>query len=295
MVPVAKPVTTAEVQIPRDASSAITFMFEEHALRIALLDRKNIPKGLDPDVWQKPGIYVLLGPVGGTRSTRVYVGKTGGGKQGVRGRLGTQNTSKKKTVAFPWKRVVAVVRDTSDGFDSSQVGYLEGRVASELDAVPGINVSADRTDQDNSLSESRRENLDSLVTSILAALSVAGLPLREDPPEGATVKRPSKKAGTRKTFTISLVQLVSGGYLPAGEPLFYGRKGKVAQAKVTGDGTLIVKRVAYKSVSEAARVAFDLKHAPNGWTAWCRTDESGESLADLRKKYIDDHPEAPSA
>jgi len=39
-----------------------------------------------------------------------------------------------------WWRAMVVVRDTTHGFNSAQIGYLEGRLAQELRARPGVDV-----------------------------------------------------------------------------------------------------------------------------------------------------------
>lgn len=275
----APPVTFAELQIPADPSAAVTFDIEAHALKVALVSRESL-KALDPKVWNKPGIYVLLGPLGGS-VIQVYVGKSGGGKQGVRGRLLTHNSNPTTNAKFGWWRAVAVVRDTTEGFDSAQIGYLEGRLASELKALPAMKVRSDRGDLDTSLSEVKRLTLDSFVPGILAALKVSGLPLREEEPEELVLKQ------KKQSFGVTLPDLVAAGAVEVGAVFSFGRKGKVATATVTPQGELLVAGVAYKTPSEAGKAAHDLKNRPRGWTDWRLDGGKGASLHDVRKSYLE--------
>lgn len=273
------PVDVAEVQIPRDPDAAVVFDLEVHALKMALVDRKSL-KALDAKTWNRPGIYVLLGPLGGSK-TEVYVGKSGGGKQGVRGRLLTHNSSPTTNAKFGWWRAVAVVRDTTDGFNSAQIGYLEGRLTSELKALPGMEVRSDRGDLDTSLSDPKRAALDAFVPSILAGLKLAGLALREEEPE------PESSKEKQQWFGITVADLVSSGELEVGAVLTYKRKGASATATVSSQGELLVDGVAYKTPSEAGKAAHGLKNRPRGWTDWKLEGGDGPSLHELREAHLD--------
>lgn len=272
------PVDVAEVQIPRDPEAAVTVDLEVHALKMALVDRKSL-KGLDPKTWDAPGIYVLLGQLGGSQ-TEVYVGKSGGGKQGVRGRLMTHNTNPGKNAQFDWWRAVAVVRDTTDGFNSAQIGYLEGRLTSELKALPGTTVRSDRGDLDTSLSDVKQASLDAFVPSILAGLKLAGFALREEEPESESTKE------KQQWFGVTVADLVSSGELEVGATLTYILKGKSATATVSSQGELLVAGVAYRAPSAAGQAAHGLKNRPTGWTHWKLDGGHGPSLHDLRLAYL---------
>lgn len=271
-------VTFAEVQIPADPGAAVVLDIEAHALKVALVDRRSL-KALDPKVWDRPGIYLLLGPLG-EPTTEVYVGKSGGGKRGIRGRLLTHNSNPAASAKFDWWRAVALVRDTTDGFDTAQIGYLEGRLTSELKALPAMHVRSDRSDLDTSLSEVKRLTLDSFVPSILAGLKLAGLPLRE---EEAEEKLRKKK---QESFGVTMADLVAAGDLQVGSVLTFRRKGDTATATVTAQGELLVYGVAYKTPSEAGKAAHNLKNRPRGWTDWKLDNGKGPSLHEVRKAYL---------
>lgn len=271
------PVTVAEVQIPRDPDAPVVFDLDVHAMKMGLIDRKSL-KALDPKTWNEPGIYVLLGTLGGSK-TQVYVGKSGGGKQGVRGRLMTHNSNPTTNAKFDWWRAVTVVRDTTDGFNSAQIGYLEGRLTSELKALPGMDVRSDRGDLDTSLSDAKRAALDAFVPSILAGLKLAGLPLRKEAAE------PDSGKG-KQTFDVTVADLVSTGELEVGAELTFTRKNKTATATVSAQGEVLVNGVAYKTPSEAGKAAHNLKNRPRGWTDWRLDGGNGPSLHDLRTAHL---------
>lgn len=66
-------VLTASVRVRSATEAPIRFDFELRALRVGLFARESINR-LGED-WTKPGVYVLLGAVGATGKTTVYVGK----------------------------------------------------------------------------------------------------------------------------------------------------------------------------------------------------------------------------
>ncbi len=41
----------------------------------------------------------------------------------------------RRTPKLAWTRAVAIKRDTSHGFNSAEIGYLEGRLAAEIGAM----------------------------------------------------------------------------------------------------------------------------------------------------------------
>ena len=122
--------TPVNVQIPSDPDAPVIADFVEHALRVAYIDRKHLST-LPASDWDTPGIYVLLT---GDGSGRVYVGQA----RKIRSRLLQHNTKEK----LPWVRAVAVKRDTTDGFNTAEIGYLEGRVSAEIAALDSLTVVA---------------------------------------------------------------------------------------------------------------------------------------------------------
>ena len=97
----------------------------------------------------------------------IYVGKS----VKLRGRVSTHNSAP----PIDWQRALVVKRDTSHGFTSADVGYLEGRLAAELAAIPGITVQRGKEDRDDTLPQHMELSLDELLGSILSAVRLAGL------------------------------------------------------------------------------------------------------------------------
>jgi hypothetical protein len=121
-------------------------------------------------------------------SNSVYVGKS----TDLRSRV---MQHKQANAHVPgWSRAVLVKRDTSNGFTSADVGYLEGRLSAELDAISGITVVKGKTDGDATLPAHMQMSLDSLLSSILASVRLAGIDThREDEDE----QPPLRSAGHR--------------------------------------------------------------------------------------------------
>ncbi len=261
-------VFAADVQVPGSATAPIVADFTEHALRIAYVNRRDI-KGLPEAQWRTPGCYVLLCDDG---SGKIYVGKT----DDIRERL-TQHNSKEK---LPWRRAIAIQRDTSHGFNTAEIGYLEGRLTSEISAIPGITVVADRKDQDTTLPPHQMLSLDALLPSMLAALRLAGVDIHKDDEDA-----PARTGRSHRKIRIegTVADLLAAGLLRAGAELIARRRGITAKATVTTTGDLLVNGVAHPSPSKAAQVALKLK-AANGWDEWHVGGPQGPILSALRAK-----------
>jgi hypothetical protein len=213
--------------------------------------------------------YLLLGALSDEQEHCVYVGKA----KDLRKRLRTHRSRP----PIPWWRAIAIVRDTSDGFNTAETGYLEGRVASELASLPRIELRAERLDSDTSLPRHLLLQLDSFVPTILAALRLAGLDL--GPAEGQPKSR--RTGGPKRSIPGTVGDLLAAGLLSAGTKLTFRRAGRQAEAVVTAEGELLVNGKSYTSPSRAAADALGLK-ATNGWVSWALDDGRGPKLAELR-------------
>jgi Restriction Enzyme Adenine Methylase Associated len=260
------PITPASAQVPSDPDAPVILDFGVHALRVALVSRRHVLKL--SSIWAAPGVYVLLGPLGTDDKTELYVGKA----VKVRDRLNHHRNSPK----LPWWRAIAVTRDTTAGFNSAEIGYLEGRLYSELSPLPSVSLKADKHDLDTTLPQYMLVQLDAFVPTILAALRLAGVDLGD----GSTIDAgPSGK--TRQVIQGSIGELLAAGLVSAGTVLTFERSGKSAEATITADGQLVVDGKAFGSPSTAAAVALGLK-AANGWKSWRLNGGSGPTLAELR-------------
>lgn len=267
-------VIPVNVQIPAVPTAPVAADFVEHALRIAYVNRRDL-KSLPEGDWASPGVYVLFT---GDGSGELYVGKA----TNLRGRL-MQHRSKPK---LDWQRAMAVKRDTSHGFNSAEIGYLEGRLSSEIGAIPGIKVIEGLKNLDETLPEHLMLSLDALLPSMLAALRLAGLDTFKDadvPEDGdpATGKMSSRKKPSQIPGTVP--DLVAEGLLRAGASLYLSQGGKSATAQVTTAGELVYGGVAYASPSKAAATALGMKSS-NGWNTWHVGSIDGPTLGDLRAR-----------
>src|SRR4051812_521116 len=158
-------IIAVNVQVPASGAAAIIADFAEHAIRVAYVARRDVSR-LPEAEWRVPGIYVLIADDG---SHSVYVGKS----TDLRSRVMQHKLANAHVPG--WSRGVLVKRDTSNGLTSADVGYLEGRLSAELDAISGIAVLKGKTDGDATLPPHMQMSLDSLLSSILAAVRLAGV------------------------------------------------------------------------------------------------------------------------
>jgi hypothetical protein len=269
-------VIPVNVQIPSAAMAPVVADFVAHALRVAYIHRRDIER-LPVDEWEVPGIYVLLTDNG---SRQLYIGQA----VDVRRRLLHQRGKPK----LEWTRAVVIKRDTSHGFNSAEIGYLEGRVAAEISAIPGVTVVEGKRDQDTTLPPHMLLSLDDLLSSILAALRLAGVDTYKEADEPEyRIRQPSvkRKSPTVKSGTIA--DLLAAGLLRAGAEVHLSQGGRTALGTVTTSGEIIVAGVAYASPSKAAQQALGLQSS-NGWTTWHVGDLKGPTLDALRDRLLDE-------
>lgn len=118
----ALPVT---VLLATEPGQPVTVLDGNAALRMAVADRESI--GALGEEWDRPGVYVLLDPVAFDGAYDAYVGKAPAGlRDPLRNHLRQEEH---------WSRAVLVIRDTTYGWDSAQVGWLEGRLHDLLDGA----------------------------------------------------------------------------------------------------------------------------------------------------------------
>lgn len=270
-------VVPVNVQVPASASSPIVADFVVHALRVAYVARRDV-LALPESDWATPGIYLLMTD-DGTRN--VYVGKS----TDLRSRL-LQHRAKQAHVP-EWARAIAIKRDTANGFNSAQVGYLEGRLSAELDAIDGLNVLKGKADGDNTLPPHEQLALDALLPSILAAVRLAGLDTyREQADEGEAGKSARLSGRRMATFGGTVEDLVTAGLLQAGATLYCKRGERIGVGTVSADGEIVVAGVGYAAPSLAAAKSLgaDSSAGFGGWEMWRVGSLEGVALTTLRSR-----------
>lgn len=269
------PVTPASVQVPAETSASITLDFISHALRVTLVDRENVTSLPKLD-WDQPGVYVLIGRIASEKTTPVYVGKA----TVLRGRL----LQHRSNPPIDWWRAVAVARDTTDGFHSAQIGYLEGRLASQLRAAAKLEVTEGQKNIDKTLPDHQLIPLDAFVPTIMAALRIAGLNVsKTDEAKSSDTEDGSHEP--KQSYDVTLAQLTSAGSVKPGDKLIFDQRGKTAEAVLNASGEIVVDGVAYQTPSGAGSHVLGGKSV-NGWQAW-KLGKGGPTLWDVRQKYVD--------
>lgn len=264
------PVIPGNMQVPSETTAPVVADVTVQALRVAYVARRDLER-LPEAEWGTPGVLLVTDDGSG----QVYVGQA----VHVRKRL-FQHRSRPK---LQWHRAVAMKRDTSHGFNSAEIGYLEGRLAAEIGAIPGVHVIAVLKNLDTTLPAHHMLALDALLPGLFAALRLAGVDLLKgaDVPDEPATRNGSKKVPMVIPGTVA--GLVAAGLLRAGAERRLSQGGRLASATVSSSGELIVDGVAYASPSKAAATAVGLGSS-NAWTTWHVDELGGPTLAHLRAK-----------
>lgn len=270
----ALPVT---VLLPDSPAMPITLYDSGAALRMAVVERDGV-QSLTAD-WDRPGVYLLLDLPEPDGTWGCYAGKAGE----LRTRLLTHVAKKEH-----WRRALLIQRDTTFGFNSAQVGFLEGRLYDLLDAAGDAKLHNANRPSDETLPAHERLVLEASVAPIRRVLRLIGY----DPssPDDQVVIGSTKKRSQR-FFGISVQDLLSAGLLQGGEALTSTNGTWPAKGTLLADGRVDVEGTAYSSPSAAASA---VKSGPaNGWEFWAvQTPTGSVSLATLRARYADQKEQA---
>ena len=268
--PDAFPITALVPDTPGDP---IVIYEPQAALRIAIAERDFI--GALDSSWEIGGVYCLLYPISASGEFQVYVGKA---PMGLRGRVSTHVAGK----ADGWVRAVLINRDTTHGFSSAQVGWLEGRLWSLVFASANGTPTNKNRPKDETLPDYDRAVLETYVIPIARILRLLGYGME---PEGEV---PVRRSATPKVkYGVTVADLIGAGLLAADSTLVFTYPGHPASAVVQGDGSIMVESTRYETLSAAAGA---LRGGPtNGWQYWAITETSGNQtpLADLRARFLE--------
>lgn len=246
------------------------------ALRMAIVDRQSV--GALDESWEAPGIYLLLDPVALDGYYGAYVGKA---PAGLRGRLRQHASRRGKD---HWARALLVVRDTTHGWHSAQVGWLEGRLYDLLDGATFAGLSNGNRPQDETLPAYERAALEAAVEPIAAVLRLLGCSpdtFDEDSPDQST---PPDAGKTH--YGVTVRDLLAAGEVTVGERLTSTRPSAPGTAVVRSDGSLTVDGQPFSSPSAAGAHLRDGK-ATNGWSFWAaERDGTTVPLATIRARYL---------
>lgn len=253
--------------IPLEHEHPVVIYNGPSALVMALVERAYLSL-LDPS-WNRPGVYVLLYPFRADGTFDFYVGRASTG--GLRDRLHTHRGRKED-----WTRALIVARDTTYGFNSAQVGWLEGRLWSLAKAGIRTRLTNDHEPRDETLPPYERSALESVLPPIFQILRLLGYTLE-----------PEDEAPTfgRSYHGVSVGDLIQAGLIRPGQTLEFAYGGYAGRvALIQSNGHLLVEGQTHETLSAAAKAVRG--GATNGWEHWATRDANGNlvSMAELRAK-----------
>jgi hypothetical protein len=197
--------------------------------------------GLDA-TWDQPGVYLLLGPLSEDGSFVTYVGRA---SAGLRARMAEHAGKRGREW---WTRALLLVRDTTHGWHSGQVGWLEGRLFDLLDGASLARMDNTQRPKDESVPAYDRAPLEAVVEPVAAMLRLLGYApdaLAEEAVTSSSARR------ARTTYTLTVADLLDRGDLSAGDRLFTTRSTLPGEAIINADGTIIMSGVPYATLSGA--------------------------------------------
>jgi hypothetical protein len=264
--------------VPASSAEPINVRVGHSGLRMVLVNRESVGL-LDSETWGVLGLYFLIGPSADGKPDRylTYVGEVG--RRTLLMRL-KEHVLRKAW----WSRALVIASSADVGFNSAEIGWLEGRLYDVLKNAAACDVDNKGRPGDNSLVPQDRALLERYVEPVMAALRACGVS-----PDTTDQKPPPPPSARRRVYRESVKDLIDAGILTAGTVLTPLRASLVQTAIVLPDGTLKVADQVFASVSAAAQ-AVSGNTAEAGWNFWGAPSGSGghASLATLREHLRDD-------
>src|SRR5581483_5356392 len=118
--PVSVPLQPVTFYVPRSSAEPIELSVRHSGLRMVLVNRESV-RLLAEAEWKVLGVYFLLGPADDPEHFRAYVGEVG--KRDLLTRL-KEHAAQKEW----WNRALLIVSASAGGFNSAEIGWLEGRL-----------------------------------------------------------------------------------------------------------------------------------------------------------------------
>ena len=269
----ALPVT---VLLASEPGMPVTVLDGNAALRMAVVDRASM--SALGDEWDRPGVYLLLDPVQLDGTYGVYVGKA---PAGLRSRLRNHRRNKDH-----WARALLVVRDTTYGWDSAQVGWLEGRLYDLLDGATLATLSNGNRPQDETVRPYDRAALEAATQPIAAVMRLLGCSPDTFDDSAVGNEAITITSASPRQYGVSIADLLAAGDLNVDEKLISTYPSYPATATIRPDGTIVYDDVSYSSPSAAGSAVRGGK-ATNGWSFWAvERDGSSVPLATIRARHL---------
>ncbi len=275
------PITTL---LPESSTDPVV-MYDSHAaLRVAIVERDSVGN-LDAEIWNQPGAYILLDLPREDGSWGCYVGKA---PAGVRTRLRDHLRNKDD-----WRRALLIQKDTTYGFNSAQVAWLEGRLYDLLDAAEDARPSNGNRPSDETLPAYERAALENAVIPISRILRLIGYdPATAD--DTGRVSTATRRSRTSRFYGITLKNVLDDGILTPGTVVVSTNNAWPASGTLNADGTMNVNDTNCPTPSAAANTAKGGVGTANGWEFWATEDPTGKTtLATYRARYLDTRQPTP--
>jgi hypothetical protein len=216
----------------------------------------------------------LLYPIAADGEFQIYISKA---PMGMRHRVSSHVAGK----VDGWVRAVLINRDTTHGFSSAHVGWLEGRLWSLAFASANGTPTNKNRPKDETLPDYDRAVLETYIVPISRVLRPLGYGL--EPEDEVPVR---KVSSPKQKYGVTVADLLAAGYVRPGDSLVFTYPGHPASAVVQDDGSIVVDTNRYETLSAAA--GFLRGGSTNGWQYWAITEPTGNQvpMADLRARLL---------
>ena len=258
------------VHVAQSPGEVIEILDRSRALRLAVVERESCSR-LSGE-WLTSGVYVLLWPFDKDECFKCYVGKGNVKERLVQHRINRSG----------WIRAIAVSSNQRDGFDSAEIGWLEGQIHSQIQNSSRGEVENIQEPGDESVPAYNKAHLFSVVRGVEQVMRLLGYELANE------VEIEESKTRKRKTSTISpvgIADLLAANLLWDGDNLVSTNGQWPAKAWIEAPDAIVYNGIRYSTPS-AAGVAVRDGGSTNGWTFWA-VIRSGQviPLAVLRGEY----------
>jgi hypothetical protein len=258
------------IHVAQSPGEAIEILDRSRALRLAVVERESCSR-LSGE-WVTSGVYVLLWPIDKDECFKCYVGKGNVKERLVQHRINRSG----------WIRAIAVSSNQRDGFDSAEIGWLEGQIHSQIQNSSRGEVENIQEPGDESVPAYNKAHLFSVVRGVEQVMRLLGYELANE------VEIEESKTRKRKTSTIGpvgIADLLAANLLWDGDNLVSTNGQWPAKAWIEAPDAIVYNGIRYSTPS-AAGVAVRDGGSTNGWTFWA-VIRSGQviPLAVLRGEY----------
>ncbi len=261
-----------------EGGGPITVFDNAAALRAVVASRADVRRiGAE---WDIPGVYLLFEDAGAHGYFRSYVGKA---PAGLISRVRTHVREKEG-----WERAILIARDTTHGFSSAQVAWLEGRLWSLINASEHGELTNSQQPRDETLPPYERAGLERLVSPIARLLHLVDIDVSPstEPEEGETLELPPP-ARRKRVFAGTLTDLLRAGLLHDGQEILFTWTGLEQPGSIVvvgGEALILIAGATHKSPSGAGLAIRG--GAVNGWSYFSTREADGGliTLGELRAR-----------